>query len=238
MAFDLSPFDLSGFDIGGSSTILISILVQEKVLAQTGTSQEVYINASASERLTVPSAIVGNGQFLTPEFLETVSSAEANGEFSVILSKMVAGEIMDAVQAAARSVSCIDIIAVETGTGQAEYGADICVKPKAYEIVAGTAYTDKNRWLVIQSYELMSGNATLEAVDIEVCELNIRLEPGQRLVIDAGNYNILLDGENAIECQRGVWIDELTRETSSISITAASGVGNLSASILYTEQYL
>ena len=75
-------------------------------------------------------------------------------------------------------------------------------------------------------------------MDIIVCELNITLKPGQKLIVDATNYNVLLDNENAIWAQSGAWIDELTRETSSISINASSGVANLSANILYTERYL
>ena len=79
---------------------------------------------------------------------------------------------------------------------------------------------------------------SLEALDLAICYLTVTLKPGSTLIIDANNYNILLDGENAIELQSGDWLDDLDRETVDIAIGAASGVSGLSASILYTERYL
>ena len=64
------------------------------------------------------------------------------------------------------------------------------------------------------------------------------LKPGERLVIDANNYNVLLNGQNAIWYQADDWLDDMNRNTISIDITASAGVSNLSATILYTELYL
>lgn len=86
--------------------------------------------------------------------------------------------------------------------------------------------------------ELVSQTADLITIDEIVCELNLTLMPGQRLIVDASNYNVLLDGENMIHTQVGEWLDELTRETNSITITAAEGGAGLSANILYTERFL
>lgn len=86
--------------------------------------------------------------------------------------------------------------------------------------------------------ELVSQTVDVMAIDEIVCELNLTLMPGQRLIVDASNYNVLLDGENMIYTQVGEWLDELTRETNSITITAAEGGGGISANILYTERFL
>ena len=86
--------------------------------------------------------------------------------------------------------------------------------------------------------ELVSQTVDVMAIDEIVCELNLTLMPGQRLIVDASNYNVLVDGENMIHTQVGEWLDELTRETNSITITAAEGGGGLSANILYTERFL
>ncbi len=239
MAFDLAPFDLSGFDVGGSSTVLFSLFVQEKVLAVIGTSQEVYINASTYERANTLGASCGNGIFLQPVFTEEASFAEGHGEFSVILNTISSTETMHSYEVTCDSEVHLDVSSSEeVFSDEMVPNAEICLKINIGDGIIGEAYTDKNRWITFDAYELMSSSATLEAVDIITCELNVRLEPGQRLVVDAENYNVLIDGENAIEIQRGEWIDELNRETSSISVTAASGVSNLSASILYTERYL
>ena len=70
------------------------------------------------------------------------------------------------------------------------------------------------------------------------CVLKLTLMPGQRLIVDASNYNVLLDGENMIHTQEGEWLDEISRETTSITVTAAAGQAGLSANILYTERFL
>lgn len=71
-----------------------------------------------------------------------------------------------------------------------------------------------------------------------VCEFpGLTLRPGQVLVIDAGSYNVLLDGENAIHMQQGDWLDSIDRNTQSIVISA-TGISRVTAEILYTERYL
>lgn len=86
--------------------------------------------------------------------------------------------------------------------------------------------------------ELVSQTTDAEVVEEVVCELELTLMQGQRLIVDASNYNVLVDGENMIYTQKGDWLDELSRETRSITITAAEGQAGISAMILYTERFL
>ena len=82
--------------------------------------------------------------------------------------------------------------------------------------------------------------ATADVISLveHICEFpGLVLRPGQVLVIDAGSYDVLLDGENAIHLQRGDWLDELNRNTQSITISA-TGISRVTAEILYTERYL
>lgn len=95
-----------------------------------------------------------------------------------------------------------------------------------------------NTYLYPAAYELVSAIANAISVEEKVCLLNVTLVPGDQLVVDAENYNIWNNGENAIKIHSGDWIDELDRETIDIDISASSGSANLSATILYTERYL
>ena len=88
-----------------------------------------------------------------------------------------------------------------------------------------------------ESTEVVDASVSAIALDEIICELSVTLKPGQVLVIDANNYNVLLDGQNAIHIQSGAWLDELNRETQNVRITADYPT-NLSATILYTERYL
>lgn len=86
--------------------------------------------------------------------------------------------------------------------------------------------------------EVVDGNTSVEAYDEYVCDLSeIILQPGEVIVIDAGNYDVLLNKQNAIHYQSGEWIDEMNRSTKSIKIVA-DYPDNLSATILFTERYL
>lgn len=72
----------------------------------------------------------------------------------------------------------------------------------------------------------------------DICILDVTLAPGQVLVIDSANYTVTIDGENAMDIHSGAWFNELNRDTASISIHAAAGIANLSATLEYTERYL
>lgn len=91
---------------------------------------------------------------------------------------------------------------------------------------------------VFDGNELVSQVADLVVVEEIACVLNLTLQPGERLIVDANNYNVLVDDQNMIYTQEGEWLDELTRDTYSITVTAASGGAGLEAKILYTERYL
>lgn len=91
---------------------------------------------------------------------------------------------------------------------------------------------------VADGNELVSQVADLAIVEEIACVLNLTLQPGERLIVDANNYNVLVDNENMIYTQEGEWLDELTRDTYSITVTAASGGAGLQSKILYTERFL
>ena len=237
MAFNQAPFNQTSFDVGSTGVIWLEMLIQEKITAVVGTSQEIYISVPASERMISGGARGGNGIFISGEASEAVSDAEIIGEHSTMIGPITAAETVSG-EAVCRSNTWLKAVAGIEIAADVKIGSVICVVGTAAEVITARAYTEKETWLIAAFYELMSGSASLEAVDIEVCELNLTLKPGQRLVVDAVNYNVLLDGQNYIWAQSGEWIDELSRDTSSISITAATGVGNLEASILYTERYL
>lgn len=86
--------------------------------------------------------------------------------------------------------------------------------------------------------EVFTATADITALTEYVCEFpGLTLKPGQTLIVDAGMYNILLDGENAVYLQRGEWLDSLSRNTQSITISA-NGASRITATILYTERFL
>ena len=126
----------------------------------------------------------------------------------------------------------------ETISEEVSLGCNIAIKAVGGENLFHDILWHADYFTSIAGNELVSQTVDVMAIDEIVCELNLELMPGQRLIVDASNYNVLVDGENMIHTQVGEWLDELTRETNSITITAAEGGGGLSANILYTERFL
>lgn len=237
MAYNLAPYNLTAYNSGSDSGIFITVFYQETVTYSIGTSLEAYLLAKGYEQVLTSGVNGGNGIYLTASGTENIEEAVTMGESSVILGKASIEETITG-EATINCEAYPNVIGTETIEEETALGSDIYPTGSGTETITGEAVTDKETYLIAAGYELISASATLEAVDIIVCEINTTLEPGDRLVVDAENYNVLLNNENLIWAQSGAWIDEMTRETSSISVTAASGVANLSANILYTERYL
>ena len=237
MAFNLASFNQTAFNAGSEGAIWLEVLAEEKITPAVGTSLEAYITVIATESVRVDGVIGGNGVYITAEAIETVDAAELIGMSTVMIDGMSATETVTT-EAAIRSESYLTVIAAETVTQQTSLGANIYVKGTGSELITAEAITDKETYIEVFAYELVSGSVASEDNEIHVCEINLTLQPGQRLVVDSGDYYVWLDNEIALDAQRGVWIDDLDRSTTSISVTAASGVSNLTASILYREQYL
>lgn len=86
-------------------------------------------------------------------------------------------------------------------------------------------------------YEILYGSVGSLTFDYKYIKIDVVLQPGEVLIIDSDNYNVLLGEENVIDKQSGDWLDELTRNTFDISI--GSGIaGQLEGKLLFTERYL
>ncbi len=237
MAYNLAQYNLSAFNVGSDGGIWLNVFFQENVTPAIGTSLEAYLKAIGNERVATGDMLCGNGVYIFGSATETVEEAVGYGMSSVILGIVEGREYIDE-RCTVMSVNFPSVSGEENISGETVLGSNIYPVASYTEQVEAEVVTDKETYLIAEGYELVSSSVTFEVVDIKVCELNITLKPGQRIVVDAENYNVLWNNQNAIHVQSGDWVDELTRETSSISITASAGANNLTASILYTERYL
>ena len=130
------------------------------------------------------------------------------------------------------------------GDGLEELAAELNLSQEAY--IEGGVQEAFNREINLsqEAYaegdagEVFSQTSDVGLLSDSVCAFpELILKPGQTLIIDAGSYNVLLDGKNAIHLQSGEWLDNLSRDTLSIEISG-TGVSRLQAQILYIERYL
>lgn len=240
MAFNLAPFNKTPFNIGSDSEIWLDALFAEKVTPVVGSSSEIYLLSFGGEKILRDGIIGGNGLYVSLSFSETVAEDIGHAETTTVISPVKFVETVTC-QAALRSDIYPDIAGEETIGFPTENYIGCLIFPgqiKGAETVSEDVITDKETYLIVSGYEKVSASISLEAVDIYTCHLDITLEPGDILVVDAINYNVWLNGENVNWVQSGDWIDEMVRETSSISVQANVGSSDLSANILYTEAYL
>lgn len=236
MAFDTRRFDIQGFDVSGGMFRYVKAKGVESVSASIGSALNYHVLAIGYERVTTPVMTGIQGRAITAAGSETISEMVGAGNL-YINPKPKFNEIINGEFSLGAEIRLL-LTSAEQITGKLTLGADIALDIAMEEAVGNQSVLGADIAIQPEGFELVSASVSAEAVETKTCFLTVTLKPGERLIIDANNYNVLLDGENAIHVQSGDWIDELIRNTTTLDITAASGGANLSASILYTERFL
>lgn len=88
----------------------------------------------------------------------------------------------------------------------------------------------------IMAYAIFGAAVSAETYEEIVMNLDCTIPAGGVLTIDSDNFRVLLNSQNAIKYHSGDWIDELNRQ--SISITIESGGSTLNSTIYFQELWL
>lgn len=250
MSYNLNRFNLTSFNNKDSKVINIITAGEENVVASIGSASNTSLLAIGFER--VENQLVGAPvRFIKKRAgSETVDAVIPNAQTVVF----VVGNYTETISGGAHALADISLQVTGTETiipgsevtkEMIHAGAKYSIIVTGSEAVTPASETVKDRisagakvFTSAEGYELVSESASLIVLDTLTCYLNVTLRPGDVLIIDAETYNVLKNGQNAIDIQSGDWIDELNRNTTDITITAASGAGNLTATAVYTERYL
>ena len=236
MGFNLDRYDLTQFNLGGPPAIFLIVSGKETIRPVLGSSSDLFISAAGSEFVNRSISGLPCRYIDGSSGLETISESVLKGEMFILSAPHFAENVSASV------VKSADITpsarGLESVTLQGMIAANVHCPVHFVENIQEEVWLGTDLLLIASGYELISESASVVVLDQKVCNLTVTLKPGQKLIIDAGNYTVLLDGENAIELQNGEWIDELDRETTDISILAATGTDYLTASITYQERYL
>lgn len=235
MAFNRAEYNHIPYNVQSGRIKYIKVAGYEDVDTFVGSALFFYPLAIFNENVS-RSVQGANGHFFTASGTETIAENVVEGQLSVILYL----KFEENVEASTEIVADIKplVIGSEAVTESIHLDADIYPTTEASEIVSASLLPSAKVYPFVEGYELVTESASLENVEQKICVLTLTLRPGQTLIVDANNYNVLLNNQNAIEVQSGEWIDDLSRNTTDITISAASGMNNISATILYTERYL
>ena len=238
MSYNQSQYNLTPYNGGSSSGLVLDKLTMiETVRGILAVMQEVRDLIVFKE--SVSALVTGN-----PGILDSLTMAETVVENVVALGynldklnvfeKLYADLVM--------SADVIDksgTISEEWVNGKWQLGADIVEISDLHETVIGRLslgadICDRDG---MNYYEIVTSICDIEAVDEFVTVLNVTLLPGQKIIVDADNFDVLVNNQNAIWVMDGDWLNRLNRNTQNIRIQCGT-TNALSARILYTERYL
>lgn len=235
MAFNRSKFNHIPFNVQSDMVKWLRVSALEEVDAVVGSALNFYPLAIGNERVNETTEGV-KARFVSASGSETIGEEVVEAQMTVILFPHFEENVTEEIELGAEIMPTV--------TGNEQITSDLLLGADYYPVVNLSETVDaetalgSNIYPAAEGYELISESASLENIDTKTCVLTVTLRPSQVLIIDAENYNVLLDNQNAIDIQSGDWIDELNRSTTDITISAASGLSNLEATILYTERYL
>ena len=235
--YNLNGFNRSPFDVKPEYNVSwVNCTFLENVTGSFGTSADDFLSVNINEKVTF-------GGTVTPVRFQTgtgseIVSPDINVESMFYVKSLVLREKTAFKSNAPAIIVHTNAVFNATISGNVSAGFDLTLDKTFEEEVSEDTWIGFHQNLTAEGYELVSAVAGAEAVQEYVCNLDIEIPPGSTLVVDSNNYNVLLDGENAIWTQSGDWLDNLNRETISLNIQAASGGSGLTATVLYTERYL
>lgn len=175
--------------------------------------------------------------FPTVSYSEIVDGSVRN--WIMMLSVPSIAETVSKNAIIAETVSVILSTGEEIISGTAVINESVFVSEHVFsEIISAVAIHTTKAYPTVTGMELITAAAGVISIEEKVCSIEITLQPGQVLVIDAGAYTVYLDDEPVVWTHSGDWIDKLNRDTLSIDVVAAKGSSALETSIIYTERYL
>jgi len=123
-------------------------------------------------------------------------------------------------------------------SGQFHLSEEVFSSGTTEDVILGHFVLGSHTFVPVESFDLIDAHCDVLSQEILTCIITATLGPGKTMVIDAGTYDVRIDGQNAVYTHSGDWLDELNRNTQNFTINAAAGAANINATIFYTERYL
>lgn len=236
--FNLNGYNRSPFDVSPAynANWLSATIFEENITGAFGTGSDNYLTINANEKVTT---IVNVTKV---RYCKSTGSEAVTNNISgtlVYMFSCTGEEEITTDQMECSADNNLDLTMAETITGTGTVGV------RAYNTITFTENIDTFCYTSIETYldetngyELISAITGIDTAEELVCEMQISLEPGQTLILDARNYSAMIDGESVIDKHTGEWFDALSRNTLGFGVQAASGGTDLDVHIAYTERYL
>ena len=232
--FNHGKFNLKRFNLPGEGSAEITFRDQFasafEALADIG--EDIYIDekhaAEVKGAVVFASLVDASGRL----------SEALSGGASLRCNAVLSGQLADGFSG--RVFLSIDSRIITTLYGQvkaaAALGEDIIVEPEITGIVkAAAALGAKYTSGEISFSETVNSIIATAIFDTVTLRLDLSIPAGGKVVIDSDNYNVLFNGENAIDKHSGEWLF-LSRAVDRITFRPYGS--NVAISVLYTERYL
>jgi len=228
--FNREPFNLS--DSGNAQWL--DVEAYETVEAYTGVSKNIFLLCIPHEKVTINLHGTPFKSLNTEahEYIGYILALEGTFWKDCIFNESIRNKVFPSCEVR------LVLSPKEITSNEASISSELRIPAQGSETLGETIIGSREYHTSLEGNELISQVTSAVTIEENSCLINVTLQPGEHLIVDANNYNVLINGKNFIHAQVGDWIDEITRNTYSITLTAASGGNGLSAHILYTERYL
>lgn len=234
--YNLSRFNLAKYNRSVDSDVVFDKMqLNASFLAQVGLGQKtkdiLRLDAVVSGQMKAAAGTLDQVR------LTAAITSEIVGKYIVYGRDTIAAEFAVEISAAA--------IVMGTDTLSAVLEPEAYLSPKVRDLgLRADAEISCNTYLgnlimdpnPMQVYGIFGSVVSAESLEEIIIDLSVTIKPGDILVIDSDNFRVLLNGENAIKYHSGDWIDELNRQSKSITISG--GGDTLESSIYFQELWL
>ena len=234
MSYNTDQYNLAGYNVGQEdSERWLAVRITETIKGLFTASRDTFLFATFREQVSCVTSI-GRGHFAAAVFSEAVS-----GRCAMITVHYMRPNFTEIVSAQTKGAFFYwgNLTLSETVDAAAKVESNRWLAQNFTEVVTAVLSGSIQVFPILNIYELVSAICDVQAVDEYTSILNVTLPPGGKLIIDADNYNVLLNGENAIHLHSGDWLNAMNRMTQNIRVQSGTG-GTFSARILFTERYL
>lgn len=167
--------------------------------------------------------------------LSEALTGSAHG-FTGVRIREAAKESLQGLLRVSVNIYILNLNAQEALAGDMHLGADILARHKAAETLAGDMHMGADIYILQNGYETLNGYVNAGNVVEHITDIAGAIPPGGVLIIDSDNYNVLLNGSDAIEqhCGEWVWVSRPTRKLTLSTL----GSGDLEWEVFYVARYL
>lgn len=233
MSFGHGKFNHTAFNTGsGQGTIWLAASGKEIATAIISVAENTYIFVTGTE-VSQMEIVMAAGKFVAATGTET-ATAQLEIVGYIFLSNCLTEKATNDLTIGSDSFLTTEL--TETAGKELLLGENAFLTQQLSETAEENLILGARTFLAENMYEIATAILDVYAFSEYITILNVTLQPGETIVVDAANFEVLKDNVDADDVIAGDWLDALARNTESIQVSCGT-TNALQATIYYQELY-